>query len=197
MTEAVAEHGYANTAVADVLARSGVSRATFYQLFSDKEDCFGAAFAANADLVAQVMEDGVRELESSGTTDPISKLDHVLRFYLDVLRGAPAWAKVFLVDVYAAGPKAIEKRRESIERFVGVVVAVLGGSGILGPADEQRFAAEVLVGAVSSMVTNMVGTGDFESLSSLREPLIALARRVSGSSDRRSPTLGTPAPASR
>src|SRR5204862_880215 len=66
-TEAVAELGYVKTTVADILARAGVSRATFYQLFSDKEHCFNAAYRENAELVATVM---AAELERvRGSTD--------------------------------------------------------------------------------------------------------------------------------
>src|SRR5215475_4448379 len=44
LVEAVADRGYAETRVADVIAVAGVSRKTFYELFADKEDCFLAAF---------------------------------------------------------------------------------------------------------------------------------------------------------
>ena len=44
MVEVVAERGVARSTVAHVVARSGVSRRTFYELFSDREDCFLAAF---------------------------------------------------------------------------------------------------------------------------------------------------------
>ena len=43
----VAEKGYAATRVADITDYAGVSRKTFYELFSDKEDCFLAAYDAS------------------------------------------------------------------------------------------------------------------------------------------------------
>src|SRR5690606_27791454 len=48
MIDAVAAKGYASTTVADVVARSGVSRATFYELFEGKDDCFRATYAQAA-----------------------------------------------------------------------------------------------------------------------------------------------------
>ncbi|MGY2284482.1 TetR/AcrR family transcriptional regulator [Pseudomonas gingeri] len=36
----VGTKGYPNTSVADIIARAGVSRTTFYQQFKDKEDCY-------------------------------------------------------------------------------------------------------------------------------------------------------------
>ena len=40
----VAEQGYAGMTVRRVCDRAGVSNKTFYDLFSDREDCFLAAF---------------------------------------------------------------------------------------------------------------------------------------------------------
>lgn len=178
MTDAVAEKGYANTVVADVVQRSGVSRATFYQLFRDKDDCFRAAYQAHADLVARVMTSGLEQLRQSDDS-PLEKLDRILGLYLASLAAAPALARVFLVEVYAAGPKLIEQRRASLEQFVDVVAATHEGEdGLLGTRPDQRFAAEVLVGATSSMVTNIVGVGDLDELPKLQDKLMDVARTI-------------------
>ena len=178
MTEAVADKGYANTVVADVVSRSGVSRATFYQLFRDKDDCFRAAYEAHAELVATVMTAGLEQLRQSDEA-PLGKLDRVLSLYLASLASAPALARVFLVEVYAAGPRLIEQRRRSHEQYVDVVAATHEGEdGLLGTRPEQRFAAELIVGAVSSMVTNIVGSGDLDQLAGLHEQLMDLARKL-------------------
>ena len=44
MVEVVRERGVARVAVAHVVARSGVSRRTFYELFEDRDECLMAAF---------------------------------------------------------------------------------------------------------------------------------------------------------
>ena len=56
MIDAVAEDGYRATRVADVIARAGVSRKTFYEQFDNKQDCLLATF----DLVA---DEAVRRVE--------------------------------------------------------------------------------------------------------------------------------------
>lgn len=178
-TEAVAEIGYVKTTVAEILSRAGVSRATFYQLFDDREDCFQAAYRANADLVAAVMTEELERVRASGELDPLERLDRVLGVYLASLRNAPALARVFLVEVYAAGPAAIEQRRESLERFVDIVAEThRGETGLLGTKPSQRFAAQAFVGAVSSLVTNAVGVGDTDGLPALRKPLMELAAQI-------------------
>ena len=178
-TEAVAEQGYVKTTVADILARAGVSRATFYQLFRYKEDCFLAAYQANAELVTGAMTAELTRVRESGERDPLARLDRVLGVYLSALRGAPALARVFLVEVYAAGPVAIEQRRASLEGFVDIVAEThRGETGVLGTKVSQRFAAQSFVGAVSSLVTNAVGVGDMDELLRLRAPLMQLAAQI-------------------
>ena len=178
-TDAVAELGYVKTTVADILARAGVSRATFYRLFRDKEACFQAAYQANAELVAQAMHAALDGLRTGDELDPLGRLDRVLTMYLAALRNAPALAQVFLIEVYAAGPAAIEQRRASLEGFVDIVAEThRGETGVLGTEPGQRFAAQAFVGAVSSLVTNAVGVGETEQLLDLREPLMRLAAQI-------------------
>jgi len=182
-TEAVAELGYVKTTVADILARAGVSRATFYDLFTDKESCFQAAYAANAELVASVMGAELARVREDGENAPLIRLDRVLTVYLRALHDAPALARVFLVEVYAAGPTAIEQRCASLERFVDIVAEThRGETGVLGTRANQRFAAQAFVGAVSSLVTNAVGMGEIDQLLTLRAPLIRLAGQITGKS---------------
>ncbi len=179
MTDVVGEQGYVDTSVADVLARAGVSRATFYAQFRDKQDCFQAAYAAHAEAMTALMAAELDRLQAAGIADPLDRMDHVLTVYLEAMRGAPAAARTFLIEVYAAGPSAIEQRQVSLERFVDLAAETHRGEpGLLGTEPHQRFAVEALVGAASSMVTNLVGVGDFEGLASLREPLLALVAQL-------------------
>jgi AcrR family transcriptional regulator len=179
MTAVVADKGYANTVVADVVSRSGVSRATFYELFRGKDDCFRAAYEAHAHAIVALMTAGLEDLRRQDDVASLDKLDRVLDLYLGALMTSPALARVFLVEVYAAGPALIEQRRAVLDVFVDVVAATHDGEdGPLGTRPDQRFAAEFLVAAVSSFVTNTVAVGDIERLPALRERLVALARQI-------------------
>lgn len=183
MTSAVAEKGYANTAVADVIQRAGVSRATFYQLFTDKDDCFRATFEAFAERLATLMGAVLEGVRLAGAEDPMTKLDRVITTYLAVLHSARELSKVFLVEVYAAGPEVIAQRQASLERFIDVVAEThRGEKGLIGTDPEQRFAVAAIVGAVSAMVTNAVGMERYDDIPKLREPLLELARKLSATS---------------
>ena len=54
----VADHGYGGAKIGDIAHRAGVSRATFYELFDDKESCFAEAQDALAQRVGQEIEAG-------------------------------------------------------------------------------------------------------------------------------------------
>jgi hypothetical protein len=83
---------------------------------------------------------------------------------------------VYLVDVYAVGPRAVRRRVEAQAMFADALAAQLRAT-----TDDQRVACEVLVAAVSSMVTNRVALGEAESLPELREPVARLARTLARS----------------
>ncbi|HVX18124.1 MAG TPA: TetR/AcrR family transcriptional regulator [Acidimicrobiales bacterium] len=181
-TDVVSERGYVKTTVAHILEAAGVSRATFYALFADREACFHAAYAANAEMVAEVMEAELRKVRADRDRTPLDRLSRLLYVYLDALRSAPTLARVFLVEVYAGGPAAIEQRRQSLDRFVDLVAEThRGEKGVLGTRADQRFAAQAFVGAVSSLVTNAVGVGETDRLLDLHAPLMKLARQITKS----------------
>jgi AcrR family transcriptional regulator len=176
--EEVAEKGYVHTSVAGILKRAGVSRLTFYQLFTDKEDCFVAASASRSTLLAEVLDTvGTEDTDGvdGATTSALTRIDRILELYLSVLAAEPASAKALMIEVYAAGPRAIEQRNRSMSQFVDVVSRILTeADGAFARLTDTHFAAQVFVGAVSSMVTNLIGTGEIERLDELRAPLVTL-----------------------
>ena len=69
-----------------------MSRATFYELFSDREDCFQAAYRQSAELVAVLMSAELERIRSDERR-PLDRLDRVLDVYLRLLHDAPALAR--------------------------------------------------------------------------------------------------------
>jgi len=167
LAEAVAEKGYAKTSVADVLSRAGVSRETFYEQFSSKEDCFLETF----DLAGEILLGRVAGAPGEGTA--AERFDRLLTAYLDTLASEPAYARVYLVDSHAAGPEAVRRRVALQARFTDALVELFGLR-----APHERFACELLVAAVGSLVTTRVALGDEESLRDLRAPIVDLVRRM-------------------
>ena len=52
MVASATERGYEATSIADLITVSGVSRTSFYEHFSDKQDCFVATLRALLDKTA-------------------------------------------------------------------------------------------------------------------------------------------------
>jgi AcrR family transcriptional regulator len=165
MAVTMAEKGFVATTVADVLRVAGVSRETFYEQFKSKEDCFAHALEA----AAAILISGMAEAQGTGG-DPLERLGRGLRVYLDALAAEPEFARLFLVEVYAAGPEALARRADVQRAFVDFVVTQAG----VRSADD-RFACEAFVAATSSMVTARLAANDVAGLRALHRPLMRLA----------------------
>lgn len=168
MAEALAEGGYVGTPVAAVLARAGVSRETFYQLYADKQACFLDAL----DFVGEVL---VAELGAAtgGSGPPLARAERAIERYLDTIVAQPAFARLFLVEVFAAGPEAMVRRADLQGRIVDALHQLFGAR-----SRTARFACQAYVAAVSSLVTVPVVTGDAEAIRALRRPLVEHLRAL-------------------
>ena len=170
MADAMAQKGYAATSVADVLRAAKVSRETFYEQFESKEDCFMSALEAATDVV---LAQAFATRPTGGR--PLERFDSGLRTYLDALAAQPALSRLFLIEVYAAGPAALERRAAVQRRFAAVLDDTFGRR-----TAADRFANEAIVAATSSMVTARLAADDLKGLRALRRPLVGLARRLHG-----------------
>jgi AcrR family transcriptional regulator len=120
---AVADRGYAAATIDDIVGDAGVSKKTFYEHFNDKLDCFLAAYEAASDELLEHMtaaeEDAVPRETGS---DPVSRewlarTRAGVHAYLRWLAAEPALARVFLIEIAAAGPVALELRERMRDRY--------------------------------------------------------------------------------
>jgi AcrR family transcriptional regulator len=175
VAETMARKGYGATTVADVLTAAGVSRETFYQQFSSKQDAFMAAFdAAAALLLDRTLQ---RSDPPAGATDGagagrLERFDRALGAYLEGLADEPAFARTFLVEVYAAGPEAIARRARLQQRVVDLLVDELGFG------DEERVACDLVVAGTAALVTPLLVQGDLAGVRALRGPLVEVMARL-------------------
>ncbi len=171
MAHAVAAKGYAATTVADVVGGAGVSRKTFYEHFQDKEDCFLAAFDGGVEILVNAVERAT--LEARGEWR-----EHIragVRAYLATLAAVPDFARTFLVEVLAAGPRALERRGEVHRRFADLLKALHESYRADHPEEIPQLPDEVFiatVGAVNELVSDRVRGGRTADLPEL-EPVIS------------------------
>jgi AcrR family transcriptional regulator len=166
---AVADKGYARTSVADVIEAAGVSRETFYEHFADKEECFLAAY----ELASATLQGAIADALQPDTADPLERYDRAMVAYLETMSRERAYARVFLVDVYGAGPAALARRFRVFQGFVDMIAGLFGARSAA-----DRALCEALVGAVSSLVTIRVAVGEFDQLPGLRGQIREIARRL-------------------
>lgn len=175
MAESVAEKGYAPTSVADVLRRSRVSRETFYQHFTGKQDCFLTVLDQSGLLLQRFVEE-----ELSGDEPPWPRFERAMEVYLATLAAEPAIARVFFLESYAAGPQAQRTRFAVQERFVAAVTGNFAGDPAWRRLPDPEFAARMLVGAVSSLVASALAGGRDAELPALHGPVTRLLRGLAG-----------------
>jgi AcrR family transcriptional regulator len=170
MVAAVAEKGYVATAVADVTKRARVSRATFYEQFEDKADCFVAAVRACVDqlvgTIGEQVEPGLAPREA---------LRELLRAYLAGLAAFPEGARVCLVEMYAAGPRAAAHRRQAQLEFGrllrGIHTRLAAEGEPVRKLDDLDI--ELLAGGIGSLATNRVAQNETATLPDLLDAIEA------------------------
>lgn len=170
LADTMAQRGYADTPVSAIIDAAGVSRETFYQLFSSKEDCFAAALADTVDRLSW----GLRRQGTNPADSALDTFDRLLQSYLTALEGAPATARLFLIETYAAGPVAMARRLELQQQFAVSMAELFG----VDKTPFGRFCGESLVAAIVSAVTARLVQTEPYVFVDLRRPLVALAGRL-------------------
>jgi AcrR family transcriptional regulator len=174
MATAVGEKGYGAVSVADVIARAGVSRRTFYEHFDNKEECFLAAYDAGVDAMLGAIDDAIGEAAVDG---PLAIARAGTQRYLETLAANPAFARTFLVEVLAAGPRALERRAAVHGRFAEQLAVVRRAARSRAP-EPGPHVFRACVGAIYELVTDHVLRHGAESLPSLLDDLVDVERAL-------------------
>ena len=163
--QVVAAKGYGTATVADVIKQASVSRKTFYEHFADKEECFIAAYdEITSQLMGQVTDayEGSRPWRQSVAV--------AVRTILELLASRPALARFCVIEILAAGPRALERRDQALSRFTRFLQPgrAEGPPGVAIP----DLAAQAVVGAVYSLVYDEILHGRTRELPALAPDLV-------------------------
>jgi AcrR family transcriptional regulator len=111
------EHGAGNVTVAQIVERAGVSRRTFYEIFSDGEDCLLAAFD---DALGRVRERmiGVWRAPGVGWRDRVRGALVALLGFFDE---QPLVGRLLVVESLSAGRVALERRACVLDALTGAI----------------------------------------------------------------------------
>lgn len=144
MIRVVGAKGYKATSVADVIEEANTSRSTFYKHFTDKHDCFLAAYEM---LVEQVFGEVVAGCDGNQpwTTRMVNGLSTIVKlFALD-----PALARTAVVEVAAAGADARRLHWNAVARFTQFLE---GGRELAGGRELPENISLMSAGAVSGLI---------------------------------------------
>ncbi len=161
----MAANGFINTTVDDVIKEAKVSRATFYEHFDSKQDLFMSGYGR----AQRRMVTAIRALPVEGS--PMERFGVMLDRYLGFIACDPVTARLYLLEVYAAGPDAMRRRVELQQEFVAGVARIFDARD-----DATLFSCQALVAAISTLVTNALTRGD--DVLALRAPLMEHTARV-------------------
>lgn len=165
MAQTVTRRGYAATPVADVLKAAGISRRTFYELFADKEHCFLAAYDAIVALCTERLVAGYHA--GSDWEDGIARAYEAL---LGTLADEPCFAHLGVVEVLAAGPRALVRRERTLLRFARFVDFTRERAE--GTAAPPRLVSHAIVGGIHELVYSRIVRGEAASLPQLTDELL-------------------------
>jgi AcrR family transcriptional regulator len=166
--ESCATKGYGATTIADICEPARVSRATFYQLFRNKEECFQAAMELSlADAMARIVE-------AYSPDKPWATLVRdTAATFLDLLARRSAFARMALVEAPAAGGRGLELYAAGKR-----VLESLLDRGRDDPVEEQAIppsASRAALAAAEALIVGQLLAGNADRLRELLPDVVYIA----------------------
>ncbi len=165
-----ARMGYADATAEAIAREAGMSKATFYEHFANKEDCIIALFDVGTEDVLNVMRDAADETPAD---DPRARVRVTLGAVLGTLAEFPDDSQTLLVEIVGAGPRAMEHRDRALEAVSQYLIelneqdAERGATPLLASPHD----AYAITGAVVELASRQIRTGVPDDIRDL-EPVI-------------------------
>lgn len=118
---AVAELGYADVTISDIVQRARVSRQAFYTQFPSKDSCFLAAASGGIKLLMRHMASA--EQSGAGGADFLATQHRRIRAYLEAAAAEPEFTRCLVIETSAAGAKVRAARNAGMKAFAETIAA--------------------------------------------------------------------------
>jgi AcrR family transcriptional regulator len=162
--------GYADATAEAIAREAGMSKATFYEHFDNKEDCILALHDAATAAVMEAMRGAGGD---DARADPAGRVPAVIHTFLEVLVAFPDEAQTLLVEVIGAGKRAMEQRDRVLAEYAAYVDAInredAEGGGV--PRLASPLDAFAIVAAVIELASRQIRTGQPDDIRDL-EPVV-------------------------
>jgi len=153
-----AEHGFAGTGSESISRQAGMSKATFYEHFANKEECIMALFDRAAEVIMLAMADAAR----GAGADPAHRMRAGTRAFLSAVAEHSDYSQTLLVEIIGAGPGAARRRDQIMQTFAEVLDAENAAAARRGLI--TRFSSPLdafaIVGAITELVSRQVRLGE-------------------------------------
>ncbi len=171
---AVAQVGYPALTVADIVRRARVSRAAFYLHFRSREECFLAATGDGRQLMFGSVIEAARSVPAGAPDEDVLRTG--CRAFLRFLADEPEFARVFYIEMPAAGPVAVERLQVASNWFAEINATWHHRARIRHPdwPAVPEVAYQALAGATAELVRSRVHADQTETLPELEDTLVAL-----------------------
>lgn len=175
LAASIAERGYRDTTVADIVRHAHTSKRTFYARFDTKEECFVELLRANNDaLIARI----------HAAVDPDAEWDRQIRqaveAYVDHISARPAITLSWIRELPALGARATPLHRWAIERLTDILVELTGNPGFAEArrAPLSRPLAVILLGGLRELTALVFEDGS--DVRALLKPAVAASTALLG-----------------
>ncbi len=168
-----AQRGYAEGSAEAISREAGMSKATFYEHFANKEECILVLFDEAATEL-------MRSMAAAGETGPFTTFEERVeagaRAFLQTLSEYPESAQTLLVEIIGAGPRAAARRDAILQAFADAMhrdfahAAPGYGAGTFASADD----AFAIIGASVELVSRQLRTGQPEDMLDLLPVIVRL-----------------------
>jgi AcrR family transcriptional regulator len=175
MLEAVGEEGYEGASVHSVLVRADLYRQAFYENFSDKDECYLAAFDFGVERLAERL---AAASQAGDGADWRTRMRLGLADFLGFCEDEPAIARALVVEVHVPGGEALMKRAAAMRRIAAFVDTAREELGD-GQEAPPEITAEGIVAGIHAVVYSRLaaasGNGAGAEFRSLLPELMHLA----------------------
>ena len=124
LAESIAQRGYRETTIADIVRHARTSKRTFYQEFDSKKQCF-------VELLRTAIEDMIVQIEAA--VDPEAfwqdQIRQAIDGYLSVIESRPAVALSWIRELPALGAAVRSVQRHNIEKLTQMLTDLTSNPG--------------------------------------------------------------------
>ncbi len=152
--EAVQELGYARVSVAQIVSRARVSRKTFYEIFTGREDCFLAAFELGVSQARLLMSEAY-ERKSGWREGVRAALASLLAF----MEEEPGLTRLCVLEAPRAGEWASRRGAAVLAELAALIDR--GRAFTSSGREPSALTAEIIVGGIFAVLhTRLLQEGD-------------------------------------